>query len=126
MLDVTLVIDDLDLQSRLLTFEASSEVTYRKVITTLNETEHPYKGALRPIVRFTLMPGTDEEDAQLYDTLKNLIFNVRYTYKGAERTEKLRLASNLETVFLLKSADGKRRYKNGEIVLRALNAIGGV
>lgn len=126
MLDITLTIDDLDLKSRLLTYSATREVTYRKVITTLNDTEHPYKGALRPIVQFSLMPGTDEEDAELYNTLEKLIFNVTYTYKGQDKIEKMRLVSNLESVFLLKSVDGKRRYKNGVIELRALNAFGGL
>lgn len=119
-MDVTLTIGSLDLKKRLLTYDVTREVTYRKVITTLDETEHPYPGKVRPAVSFTLMPGTDEEDAALYNTLENLIFNVTYTEKGVDVTRRMRLVSNLQSVFLLVSVDGKRRYKNGAIQLRGI------
>lgn len=119
-MDITLTIDGLDLKSRVSTYSVTQEVTYRKVITTLDETEHPYPGAIRPIVNFSLMPGTDEEDSELYTTLKRLIYSVTYMENGAELTKRMRLVSNLESLFLLKSVDGKRRYKNGVIQLRGL------
>lgn len=119
-MDITLTIDALNLKSRVLTYTVTREVAYRKVITTLDEREHPYPCKVRPVVSFTLMPGTDAEDAELYNTLENLVFDVTYTEKGADVTRKMRLVSNLESVFLLTSVDGKRRYKNGAIQLRGL------
>lgn len=119
-MDITLTIDGLALSSRLSTYSVTQEVTYRKIITTLDETEHPYPGKVRPIINFSLIPGTDEEDAELYNTLENLIFNVTYTEKGVDVTRKMRLVSNLESLFLLKSVDGKRRYRQGNIQLRGL------
>ena len=119
-MDITLTIDGLALSHRLSTYSVTQEVTYRKIITTLDETEHPYPGKIRPIINFSLIPGTDEEDAALYDTLENLIFNVTYTEKGEDVTRQMRLVSNLESVFLLKSVDGKRRYRQGTIRLRGL------
>lgn len=119
-MDITLTIDGLALSSRLSTYSVTKEVTYRKIITTLDETEHPYPGKVRPIVNFSLIPGTDEEDAVLYEVLEKLVFNVTYTEKGEDATRPMRLVSNLESVFLLKSVDGKRRYRQGTIQLRGL------
>lgn len=119
-MDITLIINGLALFSRLSTYSVTQEVTYRKIITTLDETEHPYPRKIRPIINFSLIPGTDEDDEILYNTLKNLIFNVTYTENGADVTRKMRLVSNLESVFLLKSIDGKRRYRQGTIQLRGL------
>lgn len=119
-MDITLIIHGLVLSSRLSTYSVTQEVTYRKIITTLDETEHPYPGKIRPIINFSLIPGTDEDDEILYNTLKNLIFNVIYTENGADVIRKMRLVSSLESVFLLTSVDGKRRYKNGAIQLRGL------
>lgn len=119
-MDITLIINGLALSSRLSTYSVTQEVTYRKIITTLDETEHPYPRKIRPIINFSLIPGTDEDDEILYNTLKNLIFNVIYTENGADVIRKMRLVSNLESVFLLTSVDGKRRYKNGAIQLRGL------
>ena len=120
MLDVTLIIENLDLHMRLSTFSFTNEVTYRNVITTLDETEHPYPGKIRPIINFSLIPGTEEEDAELYNVLKKLIFNVTYSENGTDVTKKMRLVSNIESKFLLKSVDGKRRYRNGVIQLRGV------
>ena len=119
-MDITLIIGGLALSSRLSTYSVTQEVTYRKIITTLDETEHPYPGKIRPIINFSLIPGTGEDDEILYNTLKNLIFNVIYTENGADVVRKMRLVSSLESVFLLTSVDGKRRYKNGAIQLRGL------
>lgn len=119
-MDITLTIDGLALSSRLSTYSVTQEVTYRKIITTLDETEHPYPGKVRPIINFSLIPGTDEEDAALYEVLEKLVFNVTYTEKGEDVTSQMRLVSNLESVFLLKSVDDKRRYRQGTIQLRGL------
>lgn len=119
-MDITLIIDGISLSSRLSTYSVTKEVTYRKTITTLDETEHPYPGKIRPIINFSLIPGTDEDDAILYKTLEKLIFNVVYTEKGEDVARKMRLVSNLESVFLLKSVDGKRRYRQGTIQIRGL------
>lgn len=119
-MDITLTIDDISLSSRLSTYSVTQEVTYRKIITTLDETEHPYPGKIRPIINFSLIPGTDEDDATLYQTLEKLIFDVTYTEKGEDVTQKMRLVSNLESIFLLKSVDGKRRYRQGTIQLRGV------
>lgn len=119
-MDITLTIDGVDLSERVSSYSVTREVTYSNVITTLDHVEHPYPGAIRPIINFSLLPATDEQDAELYDLLEKLIYSVTYTEKGVDVTRKMRLVSSLESVFLLKSVDGKRRYKNGAIQLRGL------
>lgn len=120
MLDMTLKIDGLDIQPRLSTYSVTKEVEYREVITTLDEVEHPYPRSVRPVLRFSLIPGTSAEDSILYDKLLAMICNVTFTMDGVDVTKKMRLTSSLESTFLLKSVDGKRRYLLGEIEMRGL------
>ena len=122
MMDVTLIVNGLDLSSKLSTYSVTEEVTYRKVITTLDDVEHPYPGAKRTTITFSLFPMTDEESTELYNKLGALVFEATYTnqYKSVDETNRVRLITNLQSSFALKSIDGKRRYKGGEIQLRRL------
>ena len=122
MMDVTLIVNGLNLSSKLSTYSVTEEVTYRKVITTLDDVEHPYPGAKRTTITFSLFPLTDDESAELYGALSALVFDATYTnqYKSVDETQRFRLITNLESSFALKSVDGKRRYKGGEIQLRRL------
>ena len=121
-MDVTLIVNGMDLSSKLSTYSVTEEVTYRKVITTLDDVEHPYPGATRTTITFSLFPLTDEESAELYSALSALMFEATYTnqHKGVDETKRVRLMTSLESAFALKSVDGKRRYKGGEIQLRRL------
>ena len=56
-----------------------------------------------------------------YGALTDETIVAKYTKNGIE-TADMRLASNLESAFLLNSVDGQRRYRGGEIVLRSINA----
>jgi len=121
-MDITLIVNGLDLHEKLSTYSVTQEVTYRKVVTTLDNVEHPYPGAARPIITFSLFPLTDDESAELYNALKPLVFPVSYTnqYTASDETRTVRLADDLESSFALLSVDGKRRYKGGSIRLRGL------
>jgi hypothetical protein len=119
-MDVTLNVNGLDLHDKLSTYRVSQEVTYRQVLTTLDGTEHAFGEKIRPIVTFSLLPLTDEESTALYRALSDLIFPVSFTnqHTGVNQTRELRLVSNLESAFALRSVDGKRRYRGTEIQLR--------
>lgn len=121
-MDVTLTVNGLDLHKKLSTYEVSEEITYKKVITTLDGIEHPYPGTQKTVIDFSLFHMTDEESAELYASINDLIFYATYTNpnKGTDETKRVRLMTNIERVFALKSIDGKRRYKGGEIQLREL------
>ena len=120
MIDVTLTIDGVSLSDRLSTYSYSKETNYRAVITTLDNVEHPYPGGQKPIIAFSLLPGTDEQDSELYDVLSKMICEVTYTEAGVDVTRRMRLVTSLDSTFLLKSVDGKRRYRNGIIRMRGL------
>ena len=122
IMDVTFKLGSVDWSGKLSTFAPSREVTYRKVVTTLDDVEHPYPTQPRPIINFSLLPLTDTESLSLYGALSDLIISVTYTdpYSSTDVTRNMRVTSNLESTFALRSVDGKRRYKGGTITLRAV------
>ena len=120
-MDVTFKIGALDLHSILSTYNVRYETTYQKVITTLDNVEHPFPAPFRPIVTFSLFPLTDLQSKSVYDALSGNIASVTFTdpHAGQDRALAMRVTSDLESAFGLKSIDGNRYYKGGEIELRA-------
>lgn len=121
-MDVTFKLNNTDWASKLSTYSTSREVSYRYTITTLDGMEHAYPAAPRPIITFSLYPLTSAEIVALYDILSQLIISVTYTdpASSTDVTRNMRLTSNIDSIFALKSVDGKIRYKGGEITLRAV------
>ena len=121
-MDITLIVNGIDLHNKLSYYNVTKEITYKKVVTTLDGTEHASKGRKRDIITFSLFPMTDSESKSLYDALSSLIFQAKYTdtYTNADVENTVRVVSNIESMFLLKSIDGNRRYRGGEIQLRVL------
>lgn len=113
-------INGMDISGRLSTYAVTEEVTYTRVLNTLDGQEHPYPGHIRPSLSFSLIPGTAAEDNTLYNELKKLIVTVEYLNRDYVYTRDFRLISNIESAFLLRSVDGKRRYRSGEILLRGI------
>ena len=101
------------------------EVTYKKVLTMLDDSERPYPSASRPVVTFSLLPLTDEESKEIYNSLKSIVFTATFEVNSTQKTADVRVVSNLGSTFLLTSVDGKRRYRGGEIVLRWLRSANG-
>lgn len=120
-MDVTLKIGNLDLHEKLSTYSVQWEVTYQKVITTLDNVEHPFAAPKRAIVTFSLLPMDDTLAGTVYDALAEQTQTVTFTdpYNGADLVRTMRLTSSLDAAFGLKSVNGKRYYKGGEIQLRA-------
>jgi len=121
-MNVTLKLGELAVSERLSTYQTTKNITYREVITTLDDVEHPYPGAVKTVLSFSLLPMTDQESAAVYAALSPLLLPVTYTdsLTGGDVTKNMRVMSDLESVFLLTSVDGKRRYKGGAIQLREL------
>lgn len=119
-MDITLKIDDHDLHAMLSAYMVRQEVQYRKVITTLDEVEHPYPGEEKSVVEFSLLPLTDATSAALYEKLtqKTVLVSFTNTVKGVDETKTMRLTSDIESAFGLKSFDGNRYYRGGNIQLR--------
>lgn len=121
-MELKLIVNGLDLHKALSTYQVLHETKYSRIITTLDNVEHPAPGYQRPIIIFSLFPMTDQESNELYLSMYDLIFPVTYTdpHLDADVTKRFRLASDLNAIFALLSVDGKRRYKGEEIQLRAL------
>lgn len=115
-----MTINGYDVHERLSTYTVTEEVTYRKVVTALDDTEYPYPAKKRPIITFSLWPMTEAESSKLYDALNDSSISVTFTnqHKNQEETRRFRVVSDLESAFALLSVDGLRRYKGGEIQLR--------
>ena len=122
-MDVTLEINGRDFSSRLSTYRVEQEITYPDMLTTIDATEHYGKPYRRDVIYFSLFPFDDETANQDYMVLVDTSLTVNYTNPQATDSEKLykpmKLYSNLSSVFGLRSVNGKRYYKGGEIALRA-------
>lgn len=122
-MDVTLEINGRDFSSRLSTYRVEQEVTYPDMLTTMDGTEHYGKPYKRDVIYFSLFPFDDDTANKDYLALVDTSLTVNYTNPQATDSEKLykpmKLFSNLSAVFGLRSVNGKRYYKGGEIVLRS-------
>ena len=118
-MDVTLTINGAEWSRKLATYKVDYKTTYAKIITTLDNVEHPCGGYQRAIVTFSLFPLTDEECSELFNELSQLIMSVTFTDPNrGDMTLKMRLTSDISNSFALRSVDGKRRYMGGKITLR--------
>lgn len=121
-MDVTLIINGHNVGSYLSEYRVYYETTYKRIIETLDGVLHPYPAKMRPVIAFTVIPRTDEQNETLFAALSTGVIPVTYTNTtGEDETRNFMLESNPESIFLLKSVDGKRRYKGAEIILRALS-----
>lgn len=122
-MDVTLEINGRDFSSRLSTYRVEQEVTYPDMLTTMDGTEHYGKPHRRDVIYFSLIPFDDETANNDYMALADSNLSVNYTNPQTENYEKLyremKLYSNLNAVFGMRSVNGKRYYKGGEIALRS-------
>lgn len=122
-MDVTLEINGRDFSSRLSTYRVEQEVTYPDMLTTMDGTEHYGKPCKRDVIYFSLFPFDDDTANHDYMALVDTSLTVNYTNPQAADSEKsykpMKLFSNLSAVFGLRSVNGKRYYKGGEIALRS-------
>ena len=122
-MDVTLEINGRDFSPRLSTYRVEQEIIYPDMITTMDGTEHYGKPYRRDVIYFSLFPFDDDTANHDYMVLVDTSLTVNYTNPQATDSEKLykpmKLYSNLSSVFGLRSVNGKRYYKGGEIALRS-------
>ena len=119
MIDVTFTLNGVNYSQLLSTYSVTHVVEYPTTVTAIDGTEYGY-GRRRPTITFSLIPLTDAQSATLYDTL--LSTNVLCVYTdpqlGRTASASMRVTSNIESVFGLRSVDGNRYYKGGQITLR--------
>lgn len=121
-MDITLMIGSLDAHKKVSTYSVQREVSYDKVVTTMDGTEHAARGKDRYIVTASFLPMTEAEATAYCTALSGSTVDVTFTdpYAGIDRTKTMRVTSNLDAAFALLSIDGERRYTGGDIQLREI------
>lgn len=121
-MDITLKIGALDVHSKLSTYSVQREVSYSKIIVTMDDEEHAARSKDRYIVAFSLFPMTEDEATAYCNALHASAIDVTFSdpYTKSDVTKTMRVTSNLDAAFALVSVDGKRRYKGGEIQMREI------
>ena len=119
-MDITLTLNGRDFSSRVDKYAVQKLIEEVRTVTMLNGTEYAVQ-RIRDAVVFALIPYDEETATADYNALKALEFVATYTdpNTGNSTTRTLRVVSDLESVFGIKSINGKRYYKGGEISLRA-------
>lgn len=121
-MNITLRIGALDVHEKVSTYNVRREVSYSKVITTMDDMEHAARSKDRYIVETSFFPMTEAESAEYYNALIGDTISVTFTdpYSGADIVKAMRVTSDIDAAFALVSVDGNRRYKGGAIQLREI------
>lgn len=119
-MDITLTLNGRNFANRVDQYSVQKLVEQVRTITMLNGTEYAVQ-RIRDVVKFKLIPYDEATATADYNALKAMQFTATYTdpHTGNNATRTLRVVSNLESVFGIKSVNGNRYYKGGEISLRA-------
>lgn len=123
-MDVTLTINGRDFSSRLTQYSVEQEVTYPDIVTTIDGTEHYGKPHKRDIINFRLMMFDDNQAQEDYEALTASTLLVTYTNPQVQNQLKvervMKVTSNLTAVFGIRSWNGLRYYRGGDIMLRSV------
>lgn len=124
MIDITFQLNGVSYSNLLSTYKVTNDIEVSDSITALDGTEH-YAVRNRPSLTISFIPLNDAQIAELYNLLSGITLEVRYFDPNInqERLIRMRVTSNLQSVFGLKSIDGNRYYKGGEIVFRAVSCL---
>ena len=121
-MDIMLKIGTLYTHNKLSSYSVQREITYDKVITTMDGVEHASRNKDRYIISFSFFPMTEIEATEYCSALSGSTVSVTFTdpYTGNDTVKTMRVISNLDAVFALVSVDRKRRYKGGTIQMREI------
>ena len=121
-MDIMLKIGTLDMHKKVSTYSVQREITYDKVVTTMDGVEHASRNKDRYIVSFSFFPMTESEATEYCSALSGSTVSVTFTdpYTGTDTVKTMRATSNIDAAFALVSVDGKRRYKGGTIQMREI------
>lgn len=119
MIDVTFTFNGFNFAPYLSTYEVKYSLEEADSMVAMDGTEY-VAIRKRPVIEFSLIPLTDAQSAAIYSALSVQTAPVTYTdpNMGRDATAVMRLASDINRVFGLRSVDGNRYYKGGTITLR--------
>ena len=118
MIDVTLKIGEYNASPLLSTYTVTHETEYPTLVTTMDGTEYGV-ARYRPVITFSMIPLTDAQSEELYNALSR-VSKVTFTdpHDDNEKTGVMRLTTNTDAIFGIRSIDGNRYYKGSQITLR--------
>ena len=121
-MDITLKLGALDVHERLSTYSVQREVSYSKIIVTMDDVEHAARSKYRYVVTFSLFPMTEDEATAYCDALRASTIEVTVSdpHTKTDLLNPMRVTSNLDAAFAIVSADGTRRSNGGEIQMREI------
>lgn len=124
MIDVTLTFNSYDFSQLLSTFQVSHKVEVAESVTTMDGEEH-VATRRRAVIEFTLIPLDEDTIDDVYAALSIINGEATYTdpLTGTMRIVPVRVASDINSIFALKSVNGKRYYKGAKITLRQRTVI---
>lgn len=123
-LDVTFTLEDVDYSQYLLSYDVSHKIEQRASMTALDGTEYTVT-QIRPSIIFSLDPLSDEQSESLYRILSRTNIRVTYTdpYLGDNQFAIMRVTSEINSAFVVRSTDGNRYYRGDKITLRSRTVI---
>ena len=121
-MDITMKLGTLDVHEKVSSYSVQRDVSYGKIIVTMDDVEHAVRSKDRYVVAFSLFPMTGDEATAYCNALSASTVEVTFSdpYTKTDVVKTMRVTSNLDAAFALLSVDGKRRYKGGEIQLREI------
>lgn len=121
-MDVTFKINGTDYSRKLSTYHVYKEISTKYLLTTLNDEEIPGPASFRYIVEVSFWPMTDAESAAFFNDLNGIIAEIDFTDpdRNKDITKKMRLTTDIEKTFGLRSIDGNRYYKGGVLQFRGV------
>lgn len=124
MIDLTLTFNSYDFSTLLSTFQVSHKVEVAESVTTMDGEEH-VANRRRAVIEFTLIPLDEDTIDDVYAALSIINGEATYTdpLTGTTRIVPVRVASDINSIFALKSVNGKRYYKGAKITLRQRTVI---
>lgn len=124
MIDVTLTFNSYDFSPLLSTFQVSHKVEVAESVTTMDGEEH-VATRRRAVIEFALLPMSEDTIEEVYEALSVINGEATYTdpLTGEVSIVPVRVASDINSVFALKSVNGKRYYKGSTISLRQRTVI---
>lgn len=125
-MDVTLTINGQDFSPVLSTYSVRYETAYAKSVKALDGTEYAGGFTIRPVLAFSLRPMTDAQAVIFYNALtaaNPASCTYTDTASNVDRTARMRLSTNLEYAFALRSSDNNRYYTGGQITLRGVTCL---
>lgn len=120
MIDVTFTINSHNWSGKLSDYDVTNAVEVADMMTAIDGTEYAIS-RVRPIIRASFMPLSDEESAALYEDLSDNLVDIVYSNPHTDEDDKFgefRVASDISATFGLRSINGNRYYKGGTIVFR--------